>query len=107
MIPLYTGHDCCIHGCIVSGIQWDRQNGKVRIHLDAPGNSTVNDWKHLLPKKSKRQGRGGGAKQPAAEKQSVKDARFYAATRHFVYTMVGWTKALPVKSKALVMNIFL
>jgi hypothetical protein len=24
-----------VHRCVVSGVQWDRQNGKVRVHLDA------------------------------------------------------------------------
>lgn len=61
----------------------------------------------LFGKKSKRKGGGGGGKQPPQEKQSVKDARFDAATRQFMYTMVGLTKTLPDKSKTILKNIHL
>jgi hypothetical protein len=48
-----------------------------------------------------------GGEQSPREKQSVKDTRFHAATRQFVYTMVGWTKTLPVKSHGWLRNIHL
>jgi ABC-type Mn2+/Zn2+ transport system ATPase subunit len=59
----------------------------------------------LFGKKSAR--KGGGKKQPQApqEKQSVKDARFDAATRQYMFTMIGLTKVLPDKSKTLLKNI--
>ena len=72
----------------------------------------------LWGKKAKRKGGGGGSssssgysggsgrqQQPQQEKQSVKDARFDAATRQFMFTMVGLTKILPDKSKTLLNNI--
>jgi ATPase subunit of ABC transporter with duplicated ATPase domains len=62
----------------------------------------------LFGKKSKRKGGGGGGgQQPQQEKQSVKDARFDAATRQFMFTMVGLTKVLPDKSKTILKNIHL
>jgi ATPase subunit of ABC transporter with duplicated ATPase domains len=67
----------------------------------------------LFGKKSKRKGGGGnynkGARgqQPAQEKQSVKDARFDAATRQFMFTLTGLTKLLPDKSKKILDNIYL
>eukprot|EP00978_Attheya_sp_CCMP212_P012728 scaffold31860_cov49-Attheya_sp.AAC.1 len=45
--------------------------------------------------------------QPAQEKASVKEARFDAATRQFMFTMVGLTKTLPDKSKTILKNIHL
>jgi ATP-binding cassette ChvD family protein len=39
------------------------------------------------------------------EKQSVKDARFDAMTRQFMFTMVGLSKTLPDKSKTILKNI--
>jgi len=68
----------------------------------------------LFGKKSQRKGGGGGKKggggkprgqQQQQEKQSVKDARFDAATRQFMFTMVGLTKILPDKSKTIINNI--
>lgn len=64
----------------------------------------------LFGKKDKRKGGGGGAPgksrgQPAQEKQSVKDARFDANTRQFMFTLVGLTKVLPDKSKTILKNI--
>jgi sulfate-transporting ATPase len=65
----------------------------------------------LFGKKDKRKGGGGGApgksrgQQPAQEKQSVKDARFDANTRQFMFTLVGLTKVLPDKSKTILKNI--
>jgi len=65
----------------------------------------------LFGKKAQRKGAsGGGGKkarsaQAPQEKQSVKDARFDAATRQFMFTMVGLTKVLPDKSKTLLKNI--
>ncbi|CAB9496079.1 ATP-binding protein ChvD (Fragment) [Seminavis robusta] len=51
-------------------------------------------------------GKGGGGKgQPRQEKQSVQDQRFDAATRQFMFTMVGLTKMLPDKSKNILKNI--
>lgn len=50
-------------------------------------------------------GYGGGRGQQQQEKQSVKDARFDAATRQFMFTMVGLTKTLPDKSKTVLKNI--
>ena len=50
-------------------------------------------------------GYGGGKGQPQQEKQSVKDARFDAATRQFMFTMVGLSKTLPDKSKTILKNI--
>lgn len=69
----------------------------------------------LFGKKNKRKGGGGGAggggkprgQQQQQEKQSVKDARFDAATRQFMYTLVGLTKMLPDKSKKILDNIHL
>jgi sulfate-transporting ATPase len=68
----------------------------------------------LFGKKDKRKGGGGGGgpggnksrgQQPAQEKQSVKDARFDANTRQFMFTLVGLTKVLPDKSKTILKNI--
>ena len=64
----------------------------------------------LLGKKKKKGGGGGGGKnrgQQQQEKQSVKDARFDAATRQFMFTLVGLTKVLPDKSKKILDNIHL
>ena len=46
---------------------------------------------------------GGG--QPKQEKASVQEARFDAATRQFMFTLVGLTKTLPDKSKDILKNI--
>lgn len=61
----------------------------------------------VFGKKNKRKGGGGGGggRQQQQEKQSVKDARFDAATRQFMYTLVGLTKMLPDKSKKILDNI--
>jgi len=68
----------------------------------------------LFGKKANRKGGGakGGGKggkargqQPQQEKQSVQDARFDAATRQFMFTLVGLTKVLPDKSKTILKNI--
>ena len=64
----------------------------------------------LFGKKSKRKGGGGGGgggrgQQPPQEKQSVREARFDAATRQFMFTMVGLSKILPDKSKKILDNI--
>ncbi len=48
---------------------------------------------------------GGGGGQPQQEKQSVKDARFDALTRQFMFTMAGLSKTLPDKSKTILKNI--
>jgi energy-dependent translational throttle protein EttA len=69
-------------------------------------------WSTLYGKKDKRKGGGGGkvgggSRMPQQEKQSVKDARFDAVTRQFMFTMVGLTKTLPDKSKQILKNIHL
>jgi ABC-type Mn2+/Zn2+ transport system ATPase subunit len=67
----------------------------------------------LAGKKSKRKGGGGASnyksssQQPAQEKQSVKDERFDAATRQYMFSLVGLTKVLPDKSKTILKNIHL
>lgn len=68
----------------------------------------------LFAKKKKNKGGGGGGgsykqsargQQPQQEKQSVKDARFDAQTRQFMFTMLGLTKLLPDKSKTILKDI--
>jgi len=63
----------------------------------------------IYGKKAKRKGGGGGGKargqQARQEKQSVQEARFDAATRQFMFTLVGLTKVLPDKSKIILNNI--
>jgi ABC-type glutathione transport system ATPase component len=64
----------------------------------------------LFGKKDKRKGGGGtssGGRQVPQEKQSVKDARFDAITRQFMFTLTGLTKILPDKSKTILNNIYL
>lgn len=68
--------------------------------------STVSSTSSLFGKKKKGAG-GGGGKQRPQEKQSVKDARFDAATRQFMFSLVGLTKILPDKSKTILDNIHL
>ena len=46
-----------------------------------------------------------GSGQQQQEKASVKEARFDAATRQFMFTLVGLTKTLPDKSKDILKNI--
>jgi ABC-type molybdenum transport system ATPase subunit/photorepair protein PhrA len=58
-------------------------------------------------KKNKRKGGGGGGQQPRQEKQSVKDQRFDAATRQFMFTLTGLSKTLPDKSKKILDDIYL
>jgi ABC-type polysaccharide/polyol phosphate transport system ATPase subunit len=58
-------------------------------------------------KKKGGSGGGGGRNQQQQEKQSVKDARFDAATRQFMFSLVGLTKILPDKSKKILDNIHL
>lgn len=69
----------------------------------------------LFGKKSARKGgggkggkggkKGGNRPQVPQEKQSVKDDRFDAMTRQFMFTMVGLNKILPDKSKTILKNI--
>lgn len=65
----------------------------------------------LFGKKKKGGGGGGGnyktnrGQQPQQEKASVKEARFDAATRQFMFTMVKLSKILPDKSKKILNNI--
>jgi sulfate-transporting ATPase len=69
------------------------------------------DTSTSLQAKKKKKGKTGGyssgarGQQPAQEKQSVKDARFDAATRQFMFTIVGLSKMLPDKSKQILKNI--
>lgn len=60
----------------------------------------------LFGKKAKRKG-GAAARrqQPVQEKQSVKDARFDAQTRQYMFSIVGLSKVLPDKSKTILKNI--
>jgi ABC-type Mn2+/Zn2+ transport system ATPase subunit len=74
--------------------------------------TTTTTTKHVLlfGKKDKRKGGGGGGgggrgQQVPQEKQSVKDARFDAVTRQFMFTLMGLTKVLPDKSKTILKNI--
>lgn len=73
--------------------------------------SPVSSSTALWGKKAARKGAGGSGgkkargQQPPQEKQSVREARFDAATRQFMFTMVGLTKILPDKSKTLLKNI--
>lgn len=75
-----------------------------RILLDKPNiDSTL-----LFGKKAARKGAGKPkGQQHQQEKQSVKEARFDAATRQFMFTLVGLTKVLPDKSKTILKNIHL
>jgi ABC-type multidrug transport system fused ATPase/permease subunit len=65
----------------------------------------------VFGKKDQRKGgSGGGGKkqkrpQQMQEKQSVREARFDAATRQFMFTLTGLTKVLPDKSKTILKNI--
>ena len=63
----------------------------------------------LFGKKAKRKGAAGKnnkrQQQPQQEKQSVKDARFDAQTRQFMFSIVGLSKVLPDKSKTILKNI--
>ena len=59
------------------------------------------------PNYSNKRGGGGGGGQPRQEKASVKEARFDAATRQFMFTLAGLTKTLPDKSKDILKNIHL
>lgn len=83
-------------------------------------NDTNNNFPQtiLWGKKAARKGKGGGGggsggsgggkprgQQQKQEKQSVQDQRFDAATRQFMFTMVGLTKMLPDKSKNILKNI--
>ena len=56
------------------------------------------------PNYSNKKGSGG---QPKQEKASVREARFDAATRQFMFTLAGLTKTLPDKSKDILKNIHL
>lgn len=76
------------------------------------GVSTTTTSTTLWGKKAARKGGGGGGNKPRGqqqqqEKQSVKEARFDAATRQFIFTMVGLSKTLPDKSKDILKNIHL
>jgi ABC-type multidrug transport system fused ATPase/permease subunit len=78
------------------------------VHRSSPTSTTTTA---LLAKKKKgntpgpnySNKKGGG--QPQQEKASVREARFDAATRQFMFTLVGLTKTLPDKSKDILKNI--
>ena len=59
----------------------------------------------LFGKKAKRKGAAASKGQPVQEKQSVKEARFDAQTRQFMFSIVGLSKVLPDKSKTILKNI--
>ena len=50
-------------------------------------------------------GYGGGGGQQQQEKASVQEQRFDAATRQFMFTIMGLSKTLPDKSKTLLKDI--
>ncbi len=72
-------------------------------------NSLITSATSLDAKKKKKGGGGGGYNksrgQQPQEKKSVQEARFDAATRQFMFTMVGLTKTLSDKSKTILKNI--
>lgn len=59
----------------------------------------------LFGKKAKRKGGAAASRRPVQEKQSVKDARFDAQTRQYMFSIVGLSKVLPDKSKTILKNI--
>jgi ATPase subunit of ABC transporter with duplicated ATPase domains len=82
------------------------QSSSLQRHLSTT--TTTTSPSALFGKKKK--GGGGGksrGQQQPQEKQSVKNARFDAATRQFMFTLVGLTKILPDKSKKILDNIHL
>mmetsp|Transcript_5212 Transcript_5212/g.15225 ORF Transcript_5212/g.15225 Transcript_5212/m.15225 type:complete len:651 (-) Transcript_5212:2298-4250(-) len=75
-------------------------------HIVAKSARSHDGW--ALYGKKKKGGQGGNSfKQRPQEKQRVKDARFDAATRQFMFTMVGLSKVLPDGSKKILDNIHL
>mmetsp|Transcript_23954 Transcript_23954/g.42857 ORF Transcript_23954/g.42857 Transcript_23954/m.42857 type:complete len:650 (-) Transcript_23954:64-2013(-) len=81
-------------------------NGPSIIHLPTVTSSTTlfgKKKKGGTPGPSYKAKNGGG--QPKQEKASVKEARFDAATRQFMFTLVGLSKTLPDKSKEILKNI--
>ena len=73
----------------------------------APTSSLTTTTLFAAGKKSKRKQGGNNQQQPAQEKKSVREARFDAATRQFMFTLTGLTKILPDKSKKILDNIHL
>jgi ATP-binding cassette ChvD family protein len=61
----------------------------------------------LNGKKKKRKGSGSGGQQLRQEKQSVKDQRFDATTRQFMFTLSGLSKMRPDKSKRILDDVYL
>ena len=91
---------------VVPHLEWYHPNER-RVFASSSSSSSL-----LYGKKDKRKNSGGGGgnqrqSQPQQEKQSVKDARFDAMTRQFMFTLVGLTKTLPDKSKQILKNIHL
>jgi hypothetical protein len=84
-----------------------------RLRFCTSPSSTLASSTCLFGKKSNRKAGGGGGsggksrqRQPQnQEKQSVKEARFDASTRQFMFTLSGLTKVLPDKSKKILDNI--
>lgn len=58
-----------------------------------------------LSGKKKKKGGGGGIKQRQQEKASVKEQRFDAQTRNFMFSIVKLNKILPDKSKTVLKDI--
>ena len=89
----------------------DKQQSNPPFHITRK--ASRDPWTRLFGKKAARKGGGGGGgnkprgQQQQQEKQSVKDQRFDAATRQFMFTMVGLTKMLPDKSKNILKDIHL
>lgn len=89
----------------VNSFQAIRPSGAAVLPTTRSTSDGISTSSALFGKKKK----GGAARgqQQQQEKQSVKDARFDAATRQFMFTLVGLTKMLPDKSKKILDNIHL
>ena len=71
-------------------------------------NSAIQTTQTQINGKKKKKGGGGGSgsyKQPNQEKASVKEQRLDAATRQFIFSILGLNKILPDKSKQILKNI--
>ena len=60
---------------------------------------------HPFSLDAKKKKGGGGGGQPRQEKASVREQRFDAATRQFMFSLVNLNKVLPDKSKTILKNI--
>lgn len=115
-----TGNILVILACLAGGVTSFHQSytnprsslpvAPSRIGGNDGIHSTVESTTVLFGKKAARKSSGGGkprGQQPVQEKQSLREARFDAMTRQFMFTMVGLTKILPDKSKTILKNIHL